>query len=1148
MKIAHLADIHIRIAQRIEEYNIIFDRLYQDLRVEKPDLIYVAGDLFHSKLNLSPESVNTAFDFMENLTSIAETIVILGNHDTSLNSTTRMDALQPLERINKTSKNKLHLWIQSGVKKDILHGVDFYHYSCFDELDPLKNSEVDDSKINIAFHHGTVRGSTNDYGYTFDESERTIPYTNFELVLLGDIHKVQLVPRTTNVYYAGSLICQNFSEDFEKHGYYIHEIKSKNDIVSTYKTIPNEFAFVTLNVLGGKLDTSKDIKPTNRVRVRYGDSDSLQDIKLQYYNAYGEYSKVKFQKESIIDKKIKSIESDDIDKIDLTQPKQQEKYINIFFKDESEELRDRIVDLNANLFKTVNTDVMDKHISDWSLESMSFDNSFSYGEGNKVDFTKYRGVIGLFGRNATGKSSFLDTIPFLAYGSFPKMSGASDFVNNRSNSAQGELKLNIDGVTSIINRTVKTKKDGKSSTKLSFSFGDRNLTEGVSETKEHIRKYIGKIDDYLRTAYISQNLPDLFLDMKNSERKEWLASNLNLSFFEKLHEKAKLESKEMKYEISVGKKIDWDEQSRLFYSELNTIKDALIEKEEKIKRINKSIEDVESTIQIDFNKVDELRKKIIYVGESRKEIEEKIEKIEKIISQKPEYENKLKVSVHRLKSKGYETPEKIEKIIQETEEEKKRFSSNFVYNELKNTKERIENNKRKGVQIKSLYDSISSEMMEYDEESMKNDKMSNLNIINEYNLLSSKRDELLYKISEKEKNVKILDEDSRFTTEELCKTCPLLSNAFKNSELLLEFRKELDIVLGKIELIDIESVKNYVDNIEKNFEKLSKLKRDYEFHFKSLIELKKSISEEKKRLPQLEVDAKEAYDKGLADLQYKKDVRVNEIKMDEKMAKKSLEDEINSVNSILGKIQESSSLLDSLRNKIKILDKNKKIEVEISNLESVLIDNRNDVRNMNMWLKEHNSEKNELVTKKELVAYKIADLEKKHKTFTELENEYLVYEKYIEATHKNNLPSLIINMVLGDICDEVNSVLSNMTDYMVKMSIEGDNLDVMVHHPEKGALNSSRLSGMENFMINLAIRIALRKLSNSPSPKFLIVDEGFSSLDKEMVQDLPILFDYLKTEYDFVLIVSHNEYMVDFVDHNFEIQKDEEGRSKIMQI
>ena len=78
---------------------------------------------------------------------------------------------------------------------------------------------------------------------------------------------------------------------------------------------------------------------------------------------------------------------------------------------------------------------------------------------------------------------------------------------------------------------------------------------------------------------------------------------------------------------------------------------------------------------------------------------------------------------------------------------------------------------------------------------------------------------------------------------------------------------------------------------------------------------------------------------------------------------------------------------------------------------------------------------------------------------------------------------------------------------------------------------------MEKFISSLAIRVALIKISNLPRPNFLAIDEGFGNLDSENINSLSMLFDYLKTEFDFVIIISHIDIMKDMVNNLIEINK-----------
>ena len=59
MKILHIADVHWRGLSRHDEYILVFNRLFEKARKLKPDVIYVGGDIVHSKTQgISPELID----------------------------------------------------------------------------------------------------------------------------------------------------------------------------------------------------------------------------------------------------------------------------------------------------------------------------------------------------------------------------------------------------------------------------------------------------------------------------------------------------------------------------------------------------------------------------------------------------------------------------------------------------------------------------------------------------------------------------------------------------------------------------------------------------------------------------------------------------------------------------------------------------------------------------------------------------------------------------------------------------------------------------------------------------------------------------------------------------------------------------------
>ncbi|HRT04005.1 MAG TPA: hypothetical protein P5513_08715 [Candidatus Diapherotrites archaeon] len=59
-KIFQISDIHIRLYRRFKEYQLVLENLINIINERKDEnsIIIITGDLFHSKTEMSPESIN----------------------------------------------------------------------------------------------------------------------------------------------------------------------------------------------------------------------------------------------------------------------------------------------------------------------------------------------------------------------------------------------------------------------------------------------------------------------------------------------------------------------------------------------------------------------------------------------------------------------------------------------------------------------------------------------------------------------------------------------------------------------------------------------------------------------------------------------------------------------------------------------------------------------------------------------------------------------------------------------------------------------------------------------------------------------------------------------------------------------------------
>ena len=141
------------------------------------------------------------------------------------------------------------------------------------------------------------------------------------------------------------------------------------------------------------------------------------------------------------------------------------------------------------------------------------------------------------------------------------------------------------------------------------------------------------------------------------------------------------------------------------------------------------------------------------------------------------------------------------------------------------------------------------------------------------------------------------------------------------------------------------------------------------------------------------------------------------------------------------------------------------------------------------------------------------------------------------------MPYRIISDAVPKIENEVNNILSQIVEFSMGIETDGKNVNVFIKYEDK-KWPLELCSGMEKFISALALRVALINISNLPRANFLVVDEGFGALDASNIAMLHSLFDYLKSNFDFIIIISHLDAMRDMVDKQLEIKK-ENGFSKI---
>ncbi len=577
MKFAHIADTHIRNLKYHYEYKAVFEKLYEHLRAEKVDYIIHCGDIAHTKTQISPEFVEMCAKFLGNLADIAPTYVILGNHDGNLKNSSRQDALSPIAEA--LDHKNLHLLKNSG-ETELKDGFTLNVLSVFDTDNWVKPTPGED-RVNIALYHGSVSGCQTDTGWTMDYGENDISiFDNHDYAFLGDIHKTdQALDKEGRIRYPGSTVQQNHGETNDK-GFLVWDIKDRDDFTCKHIVLENPKPFVTIEMTPkGRVPKGTEVPEGARIRLV-----SNNNLPLDKMRRAVDVVKTRFKPESITFLNRAAGERGSVE--DLTDGLQQEDLRDIAVQEEliAEYLKDyhvedetlqRVFAMNEKYnSKAEENEEVARNVN-WKLTSLEWDNLFNYGEGNRIDFTNLSGIVGIFGKNFSGKSSIIDSFLYTLFNSTSKNVRKNlNIINQTKEFGSGKVTIEIGNKEYIVERDsekyvkrLKGEETTEAKTNTNFISKDHVLQEEVSlngltraDTDKAIRRVFGGLDDFLLTAMSSQLGSLAFISEGSTRRKEILAKFLDLEIFDKKYKLAHNDAADLRGALKRLEERNFDEE------------------------------------------------------------------------------------------------------------------------------------------------------------------------------------------------------------------------------------------------------------------------------------------------------------------------------------------------------------------------------------------------------------------------------------------------------------------------------------------------------------------------------------------------------------------------------------------------------------
>lgn len=1171
VRIAQLADIQVRYGKRHDEFQLVFERTLDDLRQQKPDRIVLAGDIFHDKVKLSPSSIDLVSKFMFDLSDIAPTDVILGNHDLNLKQLEQGDALSPIFDIARrlgredkavvaTEDNKhlidfsqkaIYYYPNSGffdINPELVYGI----FSCKDnQLIKIKDKNPDRSYA--ALWHGTLYGSKMDNGYdaSGDDLVNIATFEGFDAVLMGDIHEYQaferdhfleietsdlkeyvrngwesvdaiqkgsktmrVTKRIPSVAYCGSLIQQGYGESLNK-GYNLWTI-DKQDVDHVRRFIPNDHGWCKMTISRGeniedRIDNLQFSHNRRKTKVHIVYEDFEESYSIERLNQIKQLVKDKYGCESV------HVEFREIEKQVLA-PDEQEK----------DEIDPDNIEKMFNLF----------------LDENEFDIADDDERKEVIDF-------------ALRMEKEMDIKP--AHKENRRYTLLTTEVSNVFSFAVEPTIIHwekLRGLTGIFGENY----CGKSNLLKAVVWGMFQHIIGGSHARYLVNIYTNSDKGYVRNTY------DIDGVRYRSTRE--------------VHKGKSSNSYPTKFEVFREAK---DADGAVEYRWCNTLSDNATAENVEIKSM---ITEALGTYE-DFTKVSmhAQNEKDGYLNLEQQEKNDLIARYLNVHTYRDRHEY-VKKPYNELRSKQKALGESVD-----IELEVKNLQLQIEDKEKDNAT--LEEERRMWVQKQDNAQDMILELTR------------KINKVEDIGIYDSK-EELLNDVAAKERAVttmkaaaesteqwleanvtKELGIDPKRTTEILDAELAEVRGVFTTEkERYLKMKTWLaENPKKEVPQMDLLAVSKHVDELNRNIHDYQNKRsiflgkdcptcrqpiekpdpkgvaqmdalitegnaavvrnRKAIDEFNGIIEWNRTVDNNKTTLDALEVSLRsrnkmiEALKLELENFKKNKElIEVNKIIERKRQELKGYRSLLESDQKDLAKLQDKLSKYDGI---MEARAANKVIENEIEMLQGMVKTYKVSIHAQQTRITAITSDIGLLNAQKNYKLKQLNEVKSGDKM-------YKLYSIYLQAVERGGIPALVIKKKLPMLNNKVNSILQTVVGFKLEFSIDmKGNITELFYNTESkwDALPLGSGSGAQQFIASIAIKDALNYVSKRSivQPSIMMIDEGFGTLGDELRENIMTMLEYLKSKYQNVLIITHLAEVKEGADHIIEAIRD---RSIIM--
>ena len=757
-------------------------------------------------------------------------------------------------------------------------------------------------------------------------------------------------------------------------------------------------------------------------------------------------------------------------------------------------------------------------------------------------FTFEEGLIGIIGKNGSGKSTIFEAILFALYGEL-KTKGAKDFIRNSTVSEKEAVSVTLEFEFEDFTYKVIREFRGKLlSANAKFYKNEELITTGAKEVTNSIVKLVkmGR-DSFIHTLFASQKELTSLSNLKPEDRKRMIRKLLGLEKIDAIETMLVDKSRGLKRDIDAFRdvllssdEISLKENLIKTYNENKTsINITLLSKSKELETIK--IKELESKKELDnLQKTKELKVKLL----------SDLELIKNTLESNKQQQTKLSSELLELQQKQKEfitlEPFKIEyeQLIIKLKEQQ----------QLKEIKLKIDGLNKEQIQLREQYTKAKNDItkLELEVKDYETLKSKQQQIKNEFEKVQNSIKEIesniktIYSSISGDQKIIDMTKSQIFQIEDIgkgsnCPTCtrPLLEEYDKvisNLSNTIQTLQKEKIDKQAIELKRVENLKATIDkqkdDLQNQLQELNKQLTIIETKQQDLVNVKLHFKD---------VEAKGKKNKEeLEELsQYFYDEKIHQDMIDKEQTLKPKYDEYKKLQTLIQRVSIVQKDLEEIK---KAIDQNTEAftnkGIEIKAVVYDEINHKTKLEEFTILQKQ----KDDITAIVNEFKVQIASIGGEIKTIQAALDTNKEHQSKLATKQQDLLDYEKIKISLSEfktklnskVAPRISSIASNMYSQITKgkyQHIEVDNDFDFYIYDEGQKFPIDRFSGGEVDLANLVLRIAISKtlgeLNGAGNIGFLAFDEVFGSQDESRRMEILEAFHTIKEQYRQIFLISH---------------------------